>query len=89
MERREKLVKNKQVRPWQIASAQSMLGTVLASQQKYAAAEPLLLQGYQGLKDDEAQILRPTKYNLTEARQRLGRLYEAWCKPDEAAKWRK
>ena len=89
VERREKLVKNKQVVPWQLASAQSMLGTVLAGQQKYAAAEPLLLRGYQGLKDDERQIPAPAKYNLTEARQRLVLLYEAWGKPDEAAKWRK
>jgi tRNA A-37 threonylcarbamoyl transferase component Bud32/Tfp pilus assembly protein PilF len=65
------------------AQAESLLGACLTAQKKYAEAEPLLLRGYQVLTTDpgtpEAECQR--------ARQRLVKLYEAWARPSEAAKW--
>jgi serine/threonine protein kinase/tetratricopeptide (TPR) repeat protein len=72
------------------ALAASGLGACLLGQKKYAEAEPLLLRGYQGLRQHEERI--PANFpeiRLTEALERLVQLYEEWDKPDEAAKWRK
>jgi hypothetical protein len=41
---------------WNTFKAQSMLGGALLGQQKYAATEPLLLTGYEGMKKREARI---------------------------------
>jgi hypothetical protein len=68
----------------------SALGACLLGQKKYAEAEPLLLKGYEGLRQHEERIpasFRRTR--LTEALGRLVQLYDEWAKPDEAAKWRK
>ncbi len=48
-----------------------------------------MLTGCQGIKQREAKIPPQGKVRLTEAVDRLVRLYDAWGKPDEAAKWRK
>jgi serine/threonine protein kinase/tetratricopeptide (TPR) repeat protein len=74
---------------WHTFNARSLLGEALAGQQKYADAEPLLVQGYEGLKQREAKIDASGKVNLRLAVERLVQLYDAWGKPDEAAKWRK
>ena len=56
-------------------------------QQKYADAEPLLHESYEGLKTLAAE--NPALANsLTRAIESLVQLYEAWGKPEEAAKWR-
>jgi hypothetical protein len=65
-----------------------MLGEALLGQKKYAEAEPLLLSGYDGLKQREKTIPPQAKVRLIEALQRLVKLYEAPDKPDEATKWR-
>jgi hypothetical protein len=68
----------------------SMLGGALLGQKNYAVAEPLLLKGYQGMKQREKTIPpRVRKIRLKEAIERLLRLYEALEKKDDAAKWRK
>jgi tetratricopeptide (TPR) repeat protein len=74
---------------WATHHTQSLLGAVLLGQEKYAAAEPLLLQGYAGLKQREATIPSEVQGYPTEALERLVQLYDAWGKPDEAAKWRR
>ena len=74
---------------WTTFEAKSLLGQALLEQQKYAVAEPLLQSGYQGMKEREANIPSHEKPILTRALERLVRLYEAWGKKDEAAKWRK
>ena len=48
-----------------------------------------LLSRMQELKDLETKIPPQGKVRLTEAVERLVRLYEATGKKDEAAKWRK
>jgi serine/threonine protein kinase/tetratricopeptide (TPR) repeat protein len=75
---------------WRVASAQSLLGAALAGRQKYTEAEPPLLAGYEGLKARADSIRAPERTPLlTGALERLVQLYDAWGKPDEAAKWRK
>jgi hypothetical protein len=58
-------------------------------QKKYAAAEPLLLVGYEGMKQREAKTSVQGKIRLREALERLVRLYEATDKKDKADVWRK
>jgi eukaryotic-like serine/threonine-protein kinase len=75
---------------WDTHRARSLLGGVLLGQQKYAAAEPLVLNGYEGLRQTQAGIMPCVKdVTLWDALERLVQLYDAWGKPDEAAKWRK
>jgi eukaryotic-like serine/threonine-protein kinase len=75
---------------WMRYDALSLVGAALAGQKKYAEAEPLLLEGYQGLKDREERIssLR-RKQRPAEAGARIVALYDAWGKKDEAEQWRK
>ena len=73
---------------WTTFNTQSMLGGALLGQKKYAEAEPLILQGYEGMKAREAKVPPPARERLTEAAQRIVQLYEAWGKPDQAAAWR-
>jgi hypothetical protein len=65
-----------------------LLGGSLLGQKMFAEAEPLLLQGYAGIKERESAIPLVSRVRLTEAVERLVRLYDDWGKPDEAAKWR-
>jgi serine/threonine protein kinase len=69
--------------------SKSLLGGALSGQKKYVEAEPLLLAGYQGMKEREAKIPPGEKVRLTEALERLVQLYDASGKKEEAAKWRK
>jgi tetratricopeptide (TPR) repeat protein len=79
-----------QPQAWTTFNTMSMLGGALLGQKKYAAAEPLLLKGYQGMKQREKTIPPPfRKVRLTEAVERLMQLYEALEKKAAAAKWRK
>jgi serine/threonine protein kinase/TolA-binding protein len=71
---------------WSTFAARSLVGGALLGQKKYAEAEPLLSSGYEGLKKTEAQTPWQGKINLAEALARLMLLYDAWGKPDEAAK---
>src|SRR5262249_14505726 len=74
---------------WPTFNVRSQLGGCLLGQKKYALAEPLLIAGYEGLKAREATIAAAGKAELPEAGQRLGKLYDAWGKPEKAAEWRK
>jgi non-specific serine/threonine protein kinase/serine/threonine-protein kinase len=67
----------------------SLLGASLAGQRKFAEAEPLLLEGYAGLLERVKTIPAYDMGELTDAGERLVRLYEAWGKPAQAAEWRK
>jgi tetratricopeptide (TPR) repeat protein len=74
---------------WNTFSVMSMLGGALLGKKQYAAAEPLLVQGFQGMKQRADKIPPQAKPRLGEAADRLIALYEARSQPDEAAKWRK
>jgi serine/threonine protein kinase/Tfp pilus assembly protein PilF len=80
--RKEKMPDN-----WLRYNAVSMLGGALQGQKKHTEAEPLLLQGYEGMKKRESQI-PPGSTRLPEAAERLVQLYDAWDKPEQAAQWR-
>ncbi|HJT35857.1 MAG TPA: tetratricopeptide repeat protein [Pirellulales bacterium] len=88
---RESLRIRQRVQPdeWTTFDAQSMLGEAMFEQKKYAAAEQALLAGYEGIQQRQAKLPVQDRRQLDRARQRLVRLYEAWGKDDEAAKWRK
>jgi serine/threonine-protein kinase len=67
-----------------VALATSALGECLTIQKRYNEAEPLLLNSYEGLKISQG----PDNPRTTIALQRLINLYEAWNKPDQAARYR-
>jgi tetratricopeptide (TPR) repeat protein len=73
---------------WRTFSIRSELGGSLLSQKKYAEAEPLLLSGYEGMKQCENGIPTEGKPRLMEALQRLVQLYKATNRPDQAAEWK-
>jgi serine/threonine protein kinase/tetratricopeptide (TPR) repeat protein len=83
----------KQPEDWKTFWTQALLGAALLGQHKYAEAEPLLVQGYQGMNQSEKDLGNrhhntSTRENLTDALERLVQLYDAWGKPEEAARWR-
>jgi tetratricopeptide (TPR) repeat protein len=79
---------------WTTFKVRSMIGEQLLFQKKYREAEPLLLEGYEGMKQ-RTQTPAAMAFNspsfdqcMREAIGRLIRLFEGWDKPDETAKWR-
>ena len=88
---REALETDRQKRPddWQRFFAASMLGASLAGQQKYAEAEPLLLEGYRGIDARKGQMEIQEHAYLDRARDWTVQLYQAWGKPQKAAEWKK
>ena len=82
------LNQKKQPEDWDMFRAESLLGASLAGQKRYAEAEPLLVEGYRGMAARKDRVLMPNWYNLDLARDWLVELYQAWDKPEKAAKWR-
>jgi tetratricopeptide (TPR) repeat protein len=74
---------------WETFDARSLLGATLLGQKKYAEAEPLLLSGYNGMKERQERIPASEKQRLNETLQHLVQLYEATGKLEEAAKWKR
>jgi hypothetical protein len=66
-----------------------LLGLSLFGQRKYREAEPLLLSGYQGMRDREARLSSQGKRNLKTALQYLVQFYEATDQTAQAKEWRK
>jgi serine/threonine protein kinase len=83
------IFEKKQPQAWTTFSTRAALGSALLGQKRYADAEPLLLAGYEGMKQRDAKIPPQGKVRLTATLEQLVRLYGAWDKPEEAAKWRK
>ena len=73
---------------WYRFRSESLLGESLLGQKKFDEAEPHLIAGYEGMKQHAAKIPAPFKHYLTEAGERVVRLYDDWGKPEEAAEWR-
>ncbi|MEJ0085659.1 MAG: serine/threonine-protein kinase [Pseudomonadota bacterium] len=84
---RESLALRRQYLPeghWATTSVESMIGANLVLLKRYAEAEKILL-------DTEQRLLAARGEGapvIADARQRLVMLYEAWNKPEEAARWR-
>ena len=66
----------------------SQLGAALAAQKIYAEAEPLLVEGYEGMVLHKSEIPAHRKKDLTAAASRIVPFYEAWGKSEKAASWR-
>ncbi len=73
---------------WTTFNTMSMLGGALLGQKKYAAAGPLLLKGYEGMKQREKTIPPQRIIRISEALDRLIALSTATNKPEQAKKWR-
>jgi tetratricopeptide (TPR) repeat protein len=88
---REALEAEKKTQPddWQRFRAASLLGASLAGEKKYAEAEPLLTEGYQGMLARKDRMEVPDRYHLDLAHQWLVQLYQAWDKLAKAAERRK
>jgi len=88
---REALEGKEKIQPedWQRFRDASLLGESLAGEKKYSEAEPLLLEGYQGMLARKDRIDVPDLYHLGLAHQWLVQLYQAWGKPDKAAEWKR
>jgi tetratricopeptide (TPR) repeat protein len=70
---------------WNTFNTRSLLGGALLGEGKLAEAEPLIVQGYEGMKAREATIPSEGQPLLTEAAERLVLLYEQTGRPDQAA----
>jgi len=88
---REAMQTDTRIRPddWQRFRATSLLGASLAGQKKYADAESLLVEGYQGMVARKDRIGIPDRYHLDRAHEWLVRFYQASGKPEKAAEWEK
>jgi serine/threonine protein kinase len=73
---------------WITFNTRSMLGGALLGQKKYAEAEPLLLSGYQGMKQRTKSIPAQGRARLPEAVDRLIDLYTATNRAGDAKKWK-
>ena len=87
---RECLAIREKIQPdeWNTFNTRSVLGGSLLGQKKFAEAEPLIISGYAGMKAREAKIPPPGKPRLTDAAERVLKLYEAWGKKEKTAEWR-
>ena len=74
---------------WTTFNARALLGRALLGRKQYAEAEPLLLEGYQGMKQREAKTPQGSLGRMTETVGHLVQLYVAWGNEAEAARWRK
>jgi len=88
---REALKIRQKARPddWKTFDAESMLGQAMLDQKKTAEAKPLLLSGYQGMKQHENDIPMQEQSHLTQALERLVRLYEIDGNDNESTRWRR
>jgi hypothetical protein len=74
---------------WATSVSKFVLGICLLGQKKYANAQPLLKQGYEGMKQRKQTIPPAGQARVAEAVERLVQLYEAQKNPVEAERWRK
>jgi hypothetical protein len=74
---------------WFTFDTKAILGASLLGQKKYNDAEPLLKEGYEGMKRLEKVIPPRRMFRLTEALERLVQLYDATGNAAEAGRWRK
>src|SRR5439155_6952954 len=73
---------------WERFATLSSLGEVLVGQHKYAAAEPALLQGYEGLQRHEAKIPgNHRQLTLEEAVKCIVRLYDKTEQAERLSLW--
>ncbi len=74
--------------PWRAFSTQSLLGAALAEQKKYAEAEPLLKEAYEGLAANAETIPKNLKKAIPNTAARIAKMYDAQNKLVEAELWK-
>jgi serine/threonine protein kinase/tetratricopeptide (TPR) repeat protein len=74
---------------WKIFHAQSLLGGSLLGQKQYAEAEPLLLSGYEGMKQRKDKLSSGGKLRAQETLEGIIQLYEASGQTTKAVEWKK
>ena len=74
---------------WQRYSSESFLGTALAAQKKYSAAEPLLIAGHDGMVRFGAAMPASEAHQIEGARRALADLYRATGDQEREAQWRR
>jgi hypothetical protein len=74
---------------WRTFYTRSLIGTALLGQKKYAEAEPLFLESYEGLKKLGDKSGAECTARRREAAGQLVQLYEAMERADDAAKWKR
>jgi tetratricopeptide (TPR) repeat protein/tRNA A-37 threonylcarbamoyl transferase component Bud32 len=67
---------------------ETLLGASLAGGHKYVEAEPLLVGGYEGMKQNVAAVSDLKRQKMKKAGELVVNFYAAWNKPDKAAEWR-
>lgn len=67
----------------------TVLGGVLGARKQFAEAEPLLISGYEGMKQREAKSPATPGAGLPEALGRIVKFYADWGRADAAAGWQK
>lgn len=72
---------------WTTFNTQSLLGGACLSQKKLDEAEPLLIKGYEGMKQRVNTIPPQGQIRLSEALDRLIQFYTETNKPNELKKW--
>jgi tetratricopeptide (TPR) repeat protein len=72
---------------WRMYEARSTLGNCLVQQKRYAEAEPLLVSGCEGLRQQVAEIPDWGKRRASEDLACLAQLYEATGRADLARQW--
>jgi hypothetical protein len=73
---------------WERFRCESLLGASLEGQKRYAEAEPLLISGYEGMRQRLSVIPAGTRPVVTEAENAVAQLYRDWGKPQKADEWR-
>jgi tetratricopeptide (TPR) repeat protein len=73
---------------WQRFFVMTLVGGALMEQEKYAEAEPLLVHGYEGIKQREAFMTASFSHLLPDAGERLIRFYEMTNQPEKVRAWR-
>jgi tetratricopeptide (TPR) repeat protein len=73
---------------WTAFYCQGLRGAVLAGNRSFQEAEPLLLEGYDGLVQQKSKMPPERMQHVREAAERIVRLYEEWQKPELALEWK-
>jgi tetratricopeptide (TPR) repeat protein len=69
---------------WSRFHGTSLVGGALMGQQRYAEAEPFLMEGYQGMKQRESMINAGFQHWFNKAGDQLARFYEVTNQPEKA-----
>jgi tetratricopeptide (TPR) repeat protein/tRNA A-37 threonylcarbamoyl transferase component Bud32 len=87
---RESLAISRKKQPLSILryDTETLLGAALVGQRRYGSAEPLLLSGARFFKARVASLAPAQRRFLFDAVNRLIELYDAWGRPEDAARWR-